>query len=172
VTQPGLLVLLLFGACARATLQGSVADDHGGAGATAEMDFWDGLASVPQVSNHDALHALLLSFGGGAEEGYEAQVAAARKRGWVAADEELPRNETARVGWIAKAVCIEAGIEGGLTMRVLGPKERYAVMELNYLGWLPDLSTRQSVSGGQLVALLCRAEDHRTGASDMPKEDL
>jgi hypothetical protein len=149
-----------------------VADEHGGTDATEEMDFWDAVATVPAVSNHDALHALLLSFAGGVEGDYEARVAAARKRGWIDADENLPRNETARVGWIARAICMETGIEGGLTMQVVGPTERYAVQELDYLGWLPDFSKNQSVSGGQLMSLLGRAEDHRTNASDKPKEDL
>jgi len=125
------------------------------------------------VSNHDALHALLLSFGGkDRPKDFAGRLKAARKRGWIREGENLPPNETARVGWIARAICMEAGVEGGVTMRVVGPTERYAVRELNYMGWLPGMSGQQSISGGQLLAVLGSAEDYRAGRADKPKEDL
>jgi hypothetical protein len=168
-----LLVLLVApaAACARGTLASSVVDAHGGGGDTAEMDFWDGLAAQRAVSNDDALHALLLSFGGAAEStDFAARQKAARARGWIGAGKDLTRNETARVGMIAKAVCIEAKIRGGLTMHVFGPSERYAVQELNYLKWLPAMSTNQAISGAQLIALLSQVEDHLAQAGPEPRE--
>jgi len=155
------------GGCARTTLKASVAATHGGTGEFAEMDFWDGLATAPMATNHDALHALLLSYGDGGKD-YKVSLAAARKRGWV--DEALAANESARIGWIARAVCMEAGIDGNLTMRLFGPHERYAVRHLNARGWLPDMSSRQAVSGAVLIALLSRAEDYETGATDDPDD--
>jgi hypothetical protein len=147
-----------------------VADEHGGTGEFAEMDFWDGLATARAVSNHDALHALLLSFAAPTEGGFAARLAEAKKRGWV--EEDLVANETAKVGWIARAVCIEAGIKGGLTMRVAGPAPRYAVRELNYREWLPNMSPDQAISGMQLISLLSSVEDERKGGPDVPREDL
>jgi len=167
------LLLLFLAACARTTLQASVVDEHGGTDEFAEMDFWDGLAEADLVSNHDALHALLLYYGdAGASSDFPSRLAAARERGWVDPERPLPENETARVGWIARAVCLEAGIEGGLTMRVFGPSERYSLRELNYLGWLPNMSRHQAVSGPQLIALLSRAEDYVAGSPKVPREDL
>ena len=166
-----LAAALLIGAgCTgtRTTLKSSVADKHGGEGEFAEMDFWDGLAAAPMVTNRDALHALVLSFGGDAA-GFDAALASARKRGWV--DEALPANESARIGWIARAVCMEAGLEGNLTMRLIGPHERYAVNHLNARDWLPNMSMHQAVSGAVLISLLSRAEDHETGATDDFEED-
>jgi hypothetical protein len=164
-----LLGLLLAG-CARTSLQASVADKHGGPGEMAEMDFWDGLAVEPAVSNRDVLHALLLSFGG-ADKTYALELAAAKRRGWT--DEDLPANETARVGLVARAVCLQADLKGGLTMRVFGPAGRYAVKELNHRKWLPDMTSGQSISGAQLIAVLSRAEEHLRGtATRGPKEDL
>lgn len=163
---------LLAAACARSTLQGSVADKHGGKKPTEEMDFWDGLAVLPAVSNRDAVHALVLSFGG-APGDYAAEVKVAKDRGWVAANADLKANETARVGMIARAVCKEANIRGGLTMRVFGPVERYAVKELDHMGWLADKTPSQSISGAQLIALLSRAEERLSGTeSKGPKEDM
>ena len=84
----------------------------------------------------------------------------------------MPPQETARVGWIAKAVCIETGIKGGVTMRTFGASERYAVHELNYRRWLANMTAQQSMSGMQLIALLGEAEDFVTGAPKTNPEDL
>ena len=149
-------MLLLCAACARTTLSGSVSDTHGSA--EAEMDFWDGLEGVRAISNKDAMHALFLTFGGKAGD-FAGRIEEARQRRWLD-DDALPPNETAQVGWIATAVCIETPIKGGLTMR-LGGRDRWAVNELNYLEWLNDMSANQAISGLQLIALLSTVEDHR-----------
>lgn len=166
------LLALLVAGCARTTLQSSVADKSGGAKPMEEMDFWDGLAAQAAVTNRDAMHALLLSFGGVGGD-YAQELKAGRDRGWVPADREMKANETAAVGWIARAVCKEAKIKGGLTMHVFGPAERYAVKELNYMGWLPDMSPTHTISGAQLLAVLSRAEDRIKGTEKKgPKEDM
>jgi len=168
-----LLLLLLVAACARTTTSTCVVDSVKGHGTTAEMDFWDGLAAQRTVSNDDALYALLLQYGGVDKAGdFDARVKAARDRGWIGAQDGLVRNETARVGWIAKAVCIENGIKGGVTMRVFGPSERYAVQELNFREWLPGMSRRQAVSGAVLIALFSKAEDETARATPEPREDF
>jgi len=155
-----LCLLFLLAACARTTVQEAVIAKHAGGDEFAEMDFWDAVAKQRVVCNRDALHALLLSFE--VEPGKDA-VVAARKQGWISGTEQLQTLDSARVGWIAKAVCIETGIKGGVTMRVFGPRERYSVNELNYRGWLANMSPQQSISGLQLMSLLGRAEDYRAG---------
>ena len=167
-----LALLLLLAACARTKVEVAAVEQHGAKDEFAEMDFWDEVAKQDAICNSDAVHALMLSFDVKDPGDYGARLAECRKRGWIRENDELPANETARVGWIAKAVCIEAGIKGGLTMRVLGPRERYAVHELNYRGWLPEMSTRQTLSGAKLIALLGSAEDHLADTKDTPKEDL
>jgi hypothetical protein len=157
---PAILVLLLSVACSRTTLSGSVVDEHRGGDEFSEMDFWDGLTEVRAVSNNDALHALLLSLRGQSAPDYPGRLQEARRRGWVKADDPMPANETARVGMVARAVCIEANIRGGLTMRVFGTSERYAMNELNDRGWLPDMSASQALSGLQLISLLSETEDY------------
>lgn len=168
---PLLFLFLLAVACQRTMLKSSLVD-AGGNDEFAEMDFWDGLAEARVVSNHDALHAMLLSFGGDKADDYAGRLAAAKKRKWIAEDDTPPANETARIGWVARAACIEAGIKGGLTMHLIGPDERYAVHELNYMGWLPKMSVNQAISGMQLIALLGAIEDAEQGGPDKPREDL
>ncbi len=170
------LCALLAAACARTTLQSTVADTHGGTKPTEEMDFWDGLAVERAVSNRDAIHALLLSFGAqakGANSDWATELKAAQQRGWVAEGADPNPNETARVGMIARAICMEAKVKGGATMHLLGPSERYAVKELNYMDWLPDMSSGQSLSGAQMLAVLSRAEERLKGTeSTGPREDM
>ena len=57
-------------------------------------------------------------------------------------------------------------------MHLIGPDERYAVHELNYMGWLPKMSVNQAMSGMQLIALLGAIEDAEQGGPDKPREDL
>ncbi len=156
---------LLLACCARTTLKGSVVDQHTSREETTELDFWDGLAEQRAVSNSDALHALILSFTQDDSPDHAARVLLATKRGWIRSGTEIPARETARVGWVARAVCLETGIEGGLTMRLIGPRQRYAVKELNHMRWLPEMSQNQAVSGLQLISVLSEAEDHLAGES-------
>jgi hypothetical protein len=166
-----LLPLVLAAACTRTMLKASLVNEHGTRDEFVEMDFWDGLAEQRMVTNHDALHALILSFTKSNPTTYEQRLELAHRRGWIKAEAIPPANESARIGWIAKAVCIEADIKGGLTMRMLGARERYAVNELNFRGWLPNMSRNQAVSGLQLVALLSSAEDYVERNPTQPKED-
>lgn len=158
------LAIVLLGACSRTTLKQShsVAKADGG-DEFARMDFWDAVAKERAVCNRDALRAVLLSFEIDPGDSDEKALATARQRGWISDKEELDPLETARVGWVAKAVCIETGVKGGATMRVFGPRERYAVHELNYRRWLANMTPYQAISGIQLVALLSAAEDHVAG---------
>ena len=167
-----LLLLLLAAACARTTLKSSVATEHGGTDEFAELDFWDGISQARLVTNRDALHALLLSVEqaqGGAD--YAAEVQQARKGGWVKESWDKPANETAQTGLIARAICLEYDIEGGVTMRVFGPRPRYAVRQLTWLGLLPTRGTKEALSGLELIALLSNVEDFAT-ADDTKPEDL
>ena len=167
-----LLLLLLAAACARTTLKSSVAAEHGGNDEFAELDFWEGVSEAKLVTNQDALHALLLSVEQAqAEADYAAEVQQARKRGWVKEGWNKPANETAETGLIARAICLEYAIKGGVTMRVFGPRPRYAVHQLTWLGLLPTRGTKEAMSGLELIALLSNVEDFATADASKP-EDL
>ena len=51
-------------------------------------------------------------------------------------------------------------IKGGLTMRLFGPSERYALKELKFMDLMDGGMTWRSVSGRELVAILARADEH------------
>lgn len=175
--------------CARSVREASVADTLGGVDMMAELDFWDQLAAQDAVTNHDALHALLLTFEFLSEEGavhegervgaalqggadFEAKAGFARSRGWIPAGGTLVADETTQAGWIARAICLEAGIEGGLNMRLFGPVPRYALRELTYERLMGSKSENQALSGLELIATLGRVQDRRTGLVSAPRQDF
>lgn len=166
------LLVPLLAACTRTTLTASAVDANASRDEFVEMDFWDSVAEQRAVTNHDALHALLLTFATGNYEDYGARLAAAKERGWIKSDQQPAANETARVGWIARAVCIEGGIKGGLTMRIFGKGERYATQELNYRGWLPSMTPNQAVSGQRLMTLLNEVEDLAEKDPKRPRKEV
>lgn len=188
-TLAALCAALATSGCARTQLDASIADSFGGADMTSELDFWDQLALQNAVSNRDALHALLLTFellpesGADDEEkredgetaptgDFETELDIAHRRGWIGPETSLVPNETAQVGWIARAMCMEAGIEGGVNMRLFGPIPRYALRELHHQRLLSSKSENQAISGLELLAAIGRIEDRRTGLVSMPRQDF
>ena len=125
-----------------------------------ELDFWDELTTQPVVTNDDALHGLLLVVAPElVEANYVARLDAARKRGWIGEDTDLPPTESARVGMIAVAVCDILEIQGGVTMRLLGPSPRYCTRELVFRRVIPLRTATQSLTGLEFIDLVGRVED-------------
>ena len=145
----------------RTMLEDSAVDAFGSV--EAELDFWDDLATRRVVTNDDALHGLLLLAGEDGGIDYAARLEAARGRGWLPESTSPPKNESAAVGMIAVAVCDILEIEGGVTMRLLGPLPRYCTRELVFLEIIPGRTENQSLSGLEFIDLAGRVEDAMTG---------
>ena len=157
-----LMILLLASAgmvgCARTMLESSAVDDW--PGNEAELEYLEALETQRVVTNHDALHGLLLlADGADPHETYEQRLADARQRGWLAPDASPEANESAAIGMMAMAVCEILEIDGGLTMLFFGPSPRYCTRELIFLDILPPRSEHQSLSGLEFIDLLGRIED-------------
>jgi hypothetical protein len=60
-------------------------------------------------------------------------------------------------GKIAYMLCKALGIKGGLTMRIFGVSERYALRECIWLGLISTGHKNKYVTGPELVAILGRA---------------
>ena len=130
-----------------------------------ELDFWQGLEQRPRVTNHDALHALLLlADGKDARVSYRTRLADARTRGWLdedATETTLPPNDAATVGLVSVAVCDLLDLSGGVTLRCFGPSPRYCTRELVAQGLLPPRTPEQELLGLELIDLAGRIEDWR-----------
>jgi len=57
-------------------------------------------------------------------------------------------------GRAAYMICTACGVRGGVTMRVFGPSERYAVRECVFMGVWEDANPRDDLSGSELMGLL------------------
>ena len=157
-----LMILLLASAgvvgCTRTVLESSAVDDW--PGNDTELEYFGALELQRVVTNHDALHSLLLLADGvDSHQTYEQRLAAARQHGWLTPNATPEANESAAIGMMAMAACEILSIKGGLTMRLFGLSPRYCTRELIFLDILPPRSEHQSLSGLEFIDLLGRIED-------------
>src|SRR5262245_44616622 len=125
--------------------------------AASELDWWQALESTPLLSNHDALHGLLLLADGKDERtSFAGRMEEAHARGWIDADDALVANEPATIGWVSVAICELLDLEGGATMGVLGRSERYCTRELVFAEILPKRSPWQALRGIEFLDLAGR----------------
>jgi hypothetical protein len=155
-------LVLALGGCAveRTVLEDSAAETLGAP--DDELDFWDDLATRSVVTNHDAIHGLLLAAGTTSDDDFAARLEAARHRGWIGEDENPDPNESASVGMISYAVCDILDIDGGVTMRIFGPSRRYCTRELVFLKLIPLRTEAQSLTGLEFIDLMGRIDDWRS----------
>ncbi len=126
------------------------------------LDFWDHLESQPVTTNDDALHGLLLFAGHTPEAAtWDERLAAARQRGWIAADRTPIPNESAEMGLISVCVCRILDLQGGLSMQVFGPTPRYCTRELVHTGLLPGITEHEALTGAEFIALLSAMEQRQ-----------
>jgi len=64
-------------------------------------------------------------------------------------------------GRLAYLVCQALGLKGGLTMRLIGPTERYCLLECAYLNLMVGGTDYKHVTGVELVSVIDRADRYR-----------
>ena len=154
--------------CQRATVSDPLTANLAGADEDSRMEFWHTLSQRSTPSNDDAFHALLLFFNNNdPASDFAGRVQTLQELGWLAKDFDEPADLAVTRGTVARILVIALEIDGGLTMHIFGPAERYAVRELFHEGIFPRSSPHQTFSGGTFVALIGRVEDYqRTRALD------
>jgi hypothetical protein len=117
------------------------------------------LAEKPVATVEDGLRmGLLLTQGVGGTEPFE-EVAAKLRGSGVIRDRWLEKpDESLRKGRLAYIIVKACGIEGGITLRLTGVSERYALRECIFLELLERGSTGNYVSGLELLGSISRAE--------------
>jgi hypothetical protein len=152
-----LLLATLATGCARTVAESSVVDQT--SALQDEFEFWDGVEGAHAVTNNDALHGLfLVADGADPHATYDERVAAAKSRRWIPKSWSSPPNESAPVGLMAMAACDIMKVRGGVTMMIIGPTPRYCARELVALGFIPQRTQNQSLSGLEYVDLIRRVE--------------
>jgi hypothetical protein len=128
----------------------------------AQLQFWHALPERTAVSNDEAFHALLLFVDGQDAAGsYEQRVKLLKDKRMVERSFGGGAAEPLRRGTLAVALTQVLSIKGGLTMRLFGPHDRYAVRELQYAGIYPPSSPQQTFSGQEFIGIIGRAEDYQ-----------
>ena len=135
-----------------------------------QLDFWYALNDQPLASNDDAFHALLLYFDGKDDSAdYAARVQTLKSRGWIARNFSEAGDRAVHRGTVAQALVTALKLKGGLNMHIFGASPRYALRELQFRGLLPDSSENQVFTGGELVGVIGKVEDFRSGnPADVP----
>ncbi len=153
------LLLASTAACQRTTLPGpDLAEAH--PDAPSEAAFWDALRSRSAVNNNEGFHGvLILADGEDSAADYPARVALLKERGWLDSDFDEPSALAIQRGTLAKGLAHAISLRGGVMYSITGPSPRYALRELVDRGIMPPGSTRQSISGGEFLGVLGKAQD-------------
>jgi hypothetical protein len=158
------LALLLAGGCV-ASRAADRAVDHASDSAS-ELDFWQRLETQSLLSNHDALHGLLLLADGKDDRAsFAERLEEARRRGWIGAGDSIAPDETAAVGLVCVALCDLLALRGGVTTRLAPRSWRYCTREVVAAGLLPDRTEAALRGEFSTWSAAPRTGAPRTGAS-------
>ena len=152
------------GGCATPLVRDPLTRSLSGNAPEVQGEFWYQLAGRPIASNDETFHALLLYLDGRDTAGTFADRVRA-----LAARQLLPggfagsADEAVDRGTLAVALTGMLQIRGGATMRLFGPSPRYALRAAVDAGLFPPSSPNQTMSGGQLVGVMQRAEEYERG---------
>jgi len=114
---------------------------------------------------YDACKALVILMG--VEDQYldlDAQVAFLKEKKLLSEKYEAELNpmQPLRKGLAAYMFCKALNIKGGITLRLFGMSERYAIKELTFEGIMPSGNVNDIVSGAELVSALTQSIDYMT----------
>ena len=91
---------------------------------------------------------------------FEQDVAHLRQAGILPTKWEVAADRPVDRGQLSCMLCKALGIKGGLTMRVLGPTQRYAFQECVFLKLLPDGPQHEYLTGADLIAVVGLTEQY------------
>ena len=164
----GLLVTAAMVGCQRTQVDSPILTDYPAEDDAAGMAYWHGLADRPLVNNNEALNGLIVLINSDdPTQSYEQRVQWLAERDYIEAGFDRPPNESVERGLIASVIAQVLDIEGGLTMRLIGPHPRYATRELVYLDIMEPGTSQQGMSGIEFVGLIAEAEQRLENERDV-----
>jgi hypothetical protein len=88
------------------------------------------------------------------------------KEGIIPGDWVYKRESPVTKGMLAYMLCKVLDIKGGLTMRIFGTSQRYALRECKWIGLITRASSaKEYVSGKELLAIFTRASVYKKEGS-------
>jgi hypothetical protein len=168
------LGLLLLSGCHQAHVDQPLPKELLANDPDSQIEFWHRLTDQPVCSNDEAFHGLLLYLDNEDKAAsYEERVQTLKSRKLLLPGFNQPADVAVTRGTLAVALCQALDIKGGVTMRLLGPSDRYSSRELQFMGLFPPGSPQQTFSGNEYVGIIGRIEDYQRGnAADKPASEM
>jgi len=124
--------------------------------------FLDRISSAPDVSENDAMRAVLMLLDGeDAAENFQQRVRTLADRKIVDRTWRHDADRPVTKGKLAYMIYQACGVPGGVTLQLTGPSQRYCLRELQYRGMIGAGAVTSRVSGMELVASMGRADEYR-----------
>ena len=171
------MALALVG-CESAQVANPLTESLAGSDPDSQISFWHTLAQRKVTSNDEAFHGLLLYLDDQDDAAdYAGRVQTLKSRGLLDSDFDRPADAAIRRGTLAVAIVKALNIKGGVVMSLLGPGERYATRELQYLNIYPASATYQTFRGDEFLFVMGRVEDYqrqlnaKAPAEQLPDEE-
>lgn len=175
VATIGLTLTVLAGGCARPRKAATGVDPD----TLDEAGFQAHLADVPVVTVDEACRAILiLADGRETTKNWSDRSQELLRRGWIRREWNLKPGNIVDRGTVAYMVCKACRIQGGVNRLILGSwglgDRRYAYRELVYRDLMSPGTEWQYLTGGQMVALLGKADQlmEKKGLYESEKFDL
>ena len=128
----------------------------------------DKLSSQPTVSQAQAVAAMLMLVGADGPKTFSEGVAELTRQKIADSQWEFRADEAITRGKLAYMFCQACHVQGGVTLTVTGPSERYCLRELQYRGYMSSGLFYTPVTGMEFVAVMTRADElRRTGKVKM-----
>jgi hypothetical protein len=157
-----LLAIALLGVgCQTPQVAEPLTESTAGNDMDSQLEFWHVLTERQLTSHDEAFHGLLLFIDGeDPANDYAGRVELLQQRGLLPQSFDGEVHEAITRGTLAVALCNALDIKGGVVMRMIGNRPRYAVRELEYLNIYPPSSEQQTIRGNEFVFVIGRAEDY------------
>ena len=126
-------------------------------------EFLDRLSSLSNVNQNDAMRAmLLLTDGKDDSPAFTERVNKLIDRGIVDRSWTFDASRPVTKGELAYMLYQALKLQGGVMLTLLGPTQRYCLREMQDLGFVSGGLMTTEVSGGELVAVLARADQYKS----------
>ena len=123
--------------------------------------YLDRVSSQETISENDAMRGILLLLDGEDKtETFQRRIDALRKRGIVDPSWDFAADRPVTKGKLAYMLYQTCRMDGGLTLTLFGPSERYCLRELQYQGVISSGVFYTPVTGLEFVAILTRADTY------------
>jgi hypothetical protein len=125
--------------------------------------FLDRVSSEARVNQNDAMRAVLMLMDDKDETTtFSQRVEKLLERKVVDPSWTFDASRPVTKGELAYMMYQALSLRGGVILMVTGPTQRYCLREMQYLGFISAGLMTTDISGGELVAVLARADNYKT----------